>query len=58
VRLLGHNEETLPGELYAKVLRQLPESRPGFYAHFTSIPPEVATFFQRLLASSAPGNGG
>ncbi len=55
IRLMGHNGEALPGELYAKVLRHLPESRPGFYAHFTSIPPEVATFFQRLLASSAPG---
>ena len=58
VRLLGHNGEALPGELYAKVLRHLPESRPGFYAHFTSIPPEVATFFRRLLASSSPGNVG
>jgi len=56
IRLMGYNEEALPGELYAKVLRHLPESRPGFYAHFTSIPSEIAAFFQRLLASSAPGN--
>ena len=56
IRLLGCNGEALPGELYAKVLRHLPESRPGFYAHFTSIPPEVATFFQRFLASRSPGN--
>jgi adenylate cyclase len=55
IRLLGRNGAVLPGELYAKVLRRLPESRPGFYAHFTSISPEVAAFFQRLLASSAPG---
>jgi len=54
MRLMGYNGEMLPGELYAKVLRHLPESRPGFYAHFTSIPPEVATFFQRLLASRYP----
>jgi adenylate cyclase len=58
IRLMGHNGEVLHGELYAKVLRHLPESRPGFYAHFTSIPPEVATFFQRLLALGSPGNVG
>jgi adenylate cyclase len=58
IRLLGSNGETIPGELYVKVLRHLPESRPGFYAHFTSIPPDIATFFQRLLASSSPGNVG
>jgi len=58
IRLMGNNEEGLPGALYAKVLRHLPEGRPGFYAHFTSIPPEVAMFFQHLLASSAPGNVG
>ena len=55
MRLMGYNGEAMPGELYAKVLRHLPENRPGFYAHFTSIPPEVAAFFQRLLASSSPG---
>jgi adenylate cyclase len=58
VQLMDHNGEGLPGELYAKVLRHLPEGRPGFYVHFTSIPPEVATFFQRLLVSGAPGNVG
>jgi adenylate cyclase len=54
IRLLGSNGETIPGDLYVKVLRHLPEHRPGFYAHFTSIPPDIATFFQRLLASVAP----
>ena len=57
IRLLDSNGDTIPGELYVKVLRHLPESRPGFYAHFTSIPPDIAAFFQRLLASSSPGNG-
>jgi class 3 adenylate cyclase len=56
LRLIEHNGETIRGDLYAKVLRYLPESRPGFYVHFTSVPPEVAAFFQRLLASSASGN--
>jgi class 3 adenylate cyclase len=57
IRLLGSNGAVIPGELYAKVLRHLPESHPGFYAHFTSIPPDIATFFQRLLVSSSPENG-
>jgi len=49
VQLLSRAGEGSPGELYAKVLRHLPEGA-GFYVHFTSIPPEVAAFFQRLLA--------
>ena len=53
VQLMGHNGEGLPGELYAKVLRHLPE-RPGFYVRFTSISPEVTTFFQQLLGSRKP----
>jgi class 3 adenylate cyclase len=56
VQLMGHNGEGMPGDLYAKVLRHLPEGRAGFYVHFTSVPPEVARFFQRLLASGSPGN--
>jgi class 3 adenylate cyclase len=49
VQLLSRVGEGSPGELYAKVLRHLPEGA-GFYVHFTSIPLEVAAFFQRLLA--------
>lgn len=49
IQLMNHTGEKLPGDLYAKVLRPLPESRPGFAVHFTSISPEVATFFQRLF---------
>jgi class 3 adenylate cyclase len=49
VQLLSRAGEGSPGELYAKVLRHLPEGT-GFYVRFTSIPPEVAAFFQRLLA--------
>jgi class 3 adenylate cyclase len=56
LRLIGHNGEVIRGDLYAKVLRHLPASRPGFYVHFTSVPPDVAAFFQRLLALGAPGN--
>src|SRR5439155_5592493 len=49
IQLLGDHGVTLPGELYAKVLRHLPERGPGFYVHFTSVSPEVARLFQRLL---------
>jgi class 3 adenylate cyclase len=48
VRLLDPHGAELRRELYAKVLRHLPE-QPGFYAHFTSVSPEAAAFFQRLL---------
>jgi adenylate cyclase len=58
MRLTGYNGEVIPGDLYAKVLRHFQESRPGFYVHFTSIPPEVATFFQRLLVPGSPGHVG
>lgn len=43
-----------PGALYAKVLRSLAEGQAGVYVHFTYVPPEIATFFQRLLAVDAP----
>jgi adenylate cyclase len=49
MQLLDHQGGMLHGDLYAKVLRHLPDRRAGFYAHFTFIPPEVATFFRRLL---------
>lgn len=48
IQLQGDTGTPLPGDLYAKVLRPLPDNRPGFAVHFTSIPPEMATFFQRL----------
>ena len=44
IQLVAHNGDKLPGYLYAKILSHLPESPLGFYAHFTSVPPEVATF--------------
>jgi adenylate cyclase len=56
IQLMSHNGEALPGALYAKVVRHLSEGQAGFYAHFTSIPPEVARVFQRLLTADAPEN--
>jgi hypothetical protein len=55
VRLMNPYGEGVSGELYAKVLRHRPES-PGFYVHFTSVSPEVATFFQRLLGLCKPSD--
>ena len=55
LQLLGDNGEVIPSDVYAKVLRHLPESRPGFYVHFTSVPPEVATFLQGVLALCSSG---
>jgi adenylate cyclase len=50
LQLMSNNGEELPGDLYAKVMGALTEDAPGFAVHFTFIPPEVATFFQSLLA--------
>lgn len=55
MQLLDHKGDMLYGDLYAKVLRCLPDRRAGFYAHFTFIPPEVATFFRGLLNPDALG---
>jgi len=50
IQLLSPNGTVLSGALYAKVLQPLAGNGAGFTVHFTSIPPEVATFFQSLLA--------
>jgi hypothetical protein len=52
IQLMSNNGEDLPGDLYAKVIRPLSDGSPGFAVHFTSVPPEVAAFFERLLAAS------
>jgi hypothetical protein len=52
--LQSTNGEELPGDLYAKVMGMLSEGSSGFAAHFTSVPPEVAAFFERLLAACSP----
>jgi adenylate cyclase len=51
IQLMSNDGEQLPGELYAKVMGSLSEGSSGFAAHFTSVPPEVAAFFERLLAA-------
>jgi adenylate cyclase len=54
IQLMSSNGEELPGDLYAKVMGALAEEQPGFAVHFTSIPPQVAVFFDRLLAACSP----
>jgi adenylate cyclase len=55
MQLLDHKGDMLHGDLYAKVLRHLPDRRTGFYAHFTFLPPEAATFFRSLLHPHTSG---
>jgi adenylate cyclase len=54
LQLMSNNGEELPGDLYAKVMGARTEDGSGFVVHFTSIPPQVAAFFERLLAASSP----
>jgi adenylate cyclase len=54
IQLMSDKGEELPGDLYAKVMGTLSEDSRGFAVHFTSVPPEVAAFFQRLLAACSP----
>lgn len=51
MRLVGQNGEDLPCHLYGKVLGKPSDSRADFCVHFTSIPPELALFFQNLMAA-------
>jgi len=54
IQLMSDKGEELPGDLYAKIIGPLSEGSRGFAVHFTSVPPEVATFFERLLAVCPP----
>src|SRR5262249_5927710 len=53
LQLTSHEGEELPGDLYAKVMATLSTGSRGFAVHFTSVPPQVAAFFERLLAACA-----
>jgi adenylate cyclase len=54
IQLMSNDGEELPGDLYAKVMGTLSDDSRGFAVRFTSVPPEVAAFFQRRLAASSP----
>jgi class 3 adenylate cyclase len=50
IRVLDTDGAEIPGDLYAKVVER-PEGGPsGFRLRFTSMPPEIETFFKKRLA--------
>ena len=53
VQVLDEEEKNVVGELYAKVMGPITGDAKGFAVRFTSVPPEVATFFERLVVSSS-----
>jgi adenylate cyclase len=57
IRLMDNNEEELPGSLYGKVTGHSTEDGTGFWVHFTSIPPELVPFVQRLLGTRSADDG-
>ena len=50
MRFIGSTGEEIPGTLYGKVVGKLPEGSAGFSVRFTSMSPELETFFHGLLA--------
>jgi hypothetical protein len=50
IQLLDGNSDTIPGDLYGKVVEALLGQSPSFAVHFTSMSPGIRTFLQRLLA--------
>jgi len=53
IQLINLDGQPIPGHLYGKVMRQFSEGPRGFAVHFTSMAPEVTTFFQSLLVMGA-----
>jgi len=54
IQLMSNNGEELPGDFYAKVMGPISQDSHSFAVHFTSVPPEVAVFFEHLLATCSP----
>ena len=50
MQLMDRNGETIPGDLYGKVVDSLSENPAGFSVRFTSIPQGIKAFLQSLLA--------
>jgi adenylate cyclase len=49
MEVMDEEEKKVVGELYAKVTGPLTGDAKGFAVHFTSVPPELATFFKRVM---------
>ncbi len=54
IHLIGDTGEEIPGIVYGKVVGRLPEGTAVFAVRFTSMSPEIETFFHRLLTQSSP----
>jgi hypothetical protein len=57
MQLIGRNGETMPGDLYGKVVGNLMGHGPGFAVQFTAIPPHLMVLLQQRLVGSVPGSG-
>src|SRR5262249_61630487 len=53
VQFIDSDGQVRPGDLYGKVSGQAGVDAKSFYLSFTSVPPELETLFQRLLAGVA-----
>jgi PAS domain S-box-containing protein len=53
IHLSGTEGQEIPGVLYGKIVEAIGGSHTDFYVRFTSISPEIETFFSVLLAPAA-----
>jgi hypothetical protein len=51
INILDADGNHIDGDLYVKVKRSLSHSPPRFTVHFTSVAPEVQTFFETARQS-------
>jgi adenylate cyclase len=52
IRLAGNEGETIPGALYGKVMGVVPGADTDVSICFTSVPPEIDSFFRTLLTQA------
>ena len=52
IRLTGNEGETIPGALYGKVMGVVPGADTDVSICFTSVPPEIDSFFRTLLTQA------
>jgi len=56
MQLLGTHGEEIPGDLYAKVVGEPPDTGAAFAVRFAAVPTEVAAFLRGFLSSAAYPN--
>ncbi|MGH6825444.1 PAS domain-containing protein [Methyloceanibacter sp.] len=57
MRLIGSDDQELPGTLYGKVVASVPGSSSRFSVRFTSVPPEIDAVLRKLTAPPATATG-